>query len=604
MKPDRFWFHRDSFPDYVCRPVARCRLFLPLILLFILNCPVAAAAPHLDFMLENIRHPVFSIRSAGIRLTGSPASNLEINLEQVAIGKQRWRNLHVGCGPVRITRESVICDRGILRIGGQSLKMTFRLSLLQKKFELEVRPVSTRQSKETWQLVIDWQTEKWQGALKVINGDGKYLAGLLPRKKEPVQVRQAILNGNFHLSGDSASVTALSARLNISNLAFSDASGLHAGERISLQLDMDARQDRHGWRWQSKLTWPEGEVFWQPFYFSGGAHQLAAGGTIQDGHIHLSQGEFNLAGIGKADFSAVLNIADQSWQQARFAARNLTLSTLFGNIIRPLVVETALAETEMTGKMDIDWHYPEDNDPSLFIEVHNASLTDAQGRFAVAGLGARLPWSRNVKRDGLIQFDHARVIGIPVGKTQIPIQTEGLQLSIPYAEIPILDGKMAIAHFSAARKDSKSSKDSKDSKDSGDSGWQWQFNGLISPISMEKLTESLQIQPMFGTLSGTIPRVRYANSTVTMEGELVFGIFDGVVVARNLVLTEPLGLTPHLTADIAMHHIDLGLLTHAYSFGNIQGRADVEINDLELINREPVRFDAKITSSEIGRAHV
>lgn len=583
MKPDRLWFRCDRSPDCACCLIARFWRFLPLILLFILSLPVAAS--RLDFMLEDVRHSVFSIRSASIRLAGSSTPSLEINLKRVAIGRQLWRDLYLACSPVRITRESAVCDKGVLQIGGRPLVMAFRLSLLKKRFELEVQPVPVGKSKEKWRLVVNWQAGKWRSVLKIINGEGRYLAdlaGLLPQMEEPIQVRQATLNGDFCLSGDGASVTAFSARLNISNLAFSDTSGLHAGERISLQFDMDAQQSRHGWRWQSRLIWPEGEIFWQPFYFSGGAHQLTTGGTIKDGYIHLSQGEFNLAGIGKADFSAVFGIADQSWQQARIVARDLDLSTLFGNIIRPLAMETALAETEAAGRVDIDWHYPGGVDQSLVADLHNVSLTGTQGRFVVEGLDAHLPWDRNMKQDGWIRFSNARVMEIPLGETQIPIRTEGLQLSIPRAEIPILDGKMLIEHFLATRQNS---------------GWRWQFNGLLSPVSMEKLTESLQIQPMYGTLSGAIPRMSYANSTVTIEGELVFGVFDGVVTVRDLVLTEPLSLTPHLAADIAMHHIDLDLLTHAYSFGNMQGRVDISIRDLELIDWEPVRFDAEITSS-------
>lgn len=56
-------------------------------------------------------------------------------------------------------------------------------------------------------------------------------------------MHQAILNGNIRLSGNNASVSALSARLGISKLSFSDASGLHAGEGIDLQLDADAQQN-------------------------------------------------------------------------------------------------------------------------------------------------------------------------------------------------------------------------------------------------------------------------------------------------------------------------------------------------------------------------
>lgn len=580
MKPDRLWFHRDSFPGCAHRLFTQFWLFF---LIFALCFPAAAITPRFDFTLENIRHPVFSIRSANIKLIGVPSPGLEINLGEVTIGKQIWHDLRLRCNPVHIDRELMDCNAGMLLIGERCLTMNLRISLQHKQFVLEIQPASTNKSKEKWRLKIDWQTDKWQGVLQVVNGDGKFLADLLPQRDDQIQIHQAILNGDIRLGGNGTAVSVLSAQLNVSKLSFSDSSGLHAGEGIDLQLDADVQQKQNGWQWRSKVTWSEGEIFWQPFYFSGEEHQLTARGTVKDERINITQGEFNLTGTGKVNFAAVADIADQSLQQARLSARDLELSTLFASIIRPLVVDTALAETEAAGRANINWRYQGNDNQELIIGLQDVSLTDAHGRFAVERLNARIPWDSNEKRDGSIRFSNAQMVGIPLGEVNIPIETNGMRFSIPRVEIPLLDGKMLIENFVAFMQAS---------------GWQWQFNGLLAPISMEKLTESLHIQPMFGTLSGTIPRMSYANSVMTMDGELVFGIFDGVAVTRNLTLSGLLSLTPHLTMDMAMYHIDLDLLTRAYSFGNMQGRVDVEVNGLELMDWEPVKFDAKLASSK------
>lgn len=579
MKPDWLWFHRDTFPNRTCRLPVRFRLFF---LIFILCFPAAAAMPGLDFTLENIRHPVFTIRSAAIKFTDSPSPALVVALDDLAIGGHRWRDLRLECNQIRVSRGGVDCDTGVLRIGKRSLSATFQLSLEHQSLILEVRPVPVTGSKEQWRFEIGWQGDKWQGMLKIVNGEGAFLADLLPQGEKQIQVHQAKISGDIHLSGNGATVSVLSARLNISKLSFGDPSGLHAGERISLQIDATARQHGNDWQWQGKIAWPEGEIFWQPFYFLGQGHELTAAGTLRDQYINVTQGKLDLAGIGEADFSAVAGIADRSLQ-ARLSATGLKLSSLFDSILRPLAVDTALAETSAGGRASFDWHYQDGEHQSMTVDLQDVSLIDARGRFAVEGLNVHIPWNHNEKRNGSIQFGNARFLGMPLSATRIPVETEGTQFSIPHAEVAILDGKMQIENFSAFMQAS---------------GWQWQFNGALSPVSMERLTESLHIQPMFGTLSGTIPRMSYANSTITMEGELVSGIFDGVAVARNLVLEDPLSLVPRLTMNMAMYHIDLDLLTRAYSFGNMQGRVDVEVNNLELIDWEPVKFDAKLVSSE------
>lgn len=580
MEPRYLWFRRVSIPACICRLATRLWLFF----LLYAGCysPANAAVPYFNFVLENIRHPAFNIHSASIKLTGVLSPVLEINVGELLAGNWRWHDLRLRCNQVRINRELIGCEMGTLELGKLSSSITFQLSLQHKQLVLEVHPFPKKNSGEKWQLMIDWQAEKWRSVLKIVNGEGKFLADLLPQEEDSLQIHQAKLNGSIYLNGSKTSMSALSTQLSINKLSFSDSSGLHVGERINLLLDLDVRRKQDVWQWRGKIIWPEGEVFWQPFYFSGEGHQLTAKGIIKGDHINLSQGELSLTGIGKADFSAIASIPDQAIQQARLSAESLELSTLFGSIIRPLAEETALAETEAAGKVNIAWHYQDNANQSLIIDLQNVSLTDTRERFAVEGLDAYVPWNRNEALDGLIRFSNAQILRIPLGTTHIPIETNGMQLNIPRAEVPILDGRLLIENFIASLQTS---------------GWQWQLNGQLFPISMEKLTEFLQIQPMFGTLSGTMPKMSYTNSTITMEGELVSGIFDGVAVARNLVLTKPLSLTPHLTADVAMHHIDLDLLTRAYSFGNIQGRVDVEVNDLELVNWEPVRFDAKLTSS-------
>jgi len=579
MKSGGVWLHRIDRATCIYKFASRFWLFL----LIAANCSSAGAfVPRFNFMLEDIRHPVFNVRSASIKLTGTPPSVLEINLSELALGGKRWHNLRLQCDRFHITRQLINCSEGWLQLGKRSLSLTFQLSLQHKQFELEIRPLPLKSSVEKWQLVVSWQSEKWRSSLKIVNGDGRFLADLLPQGEEPVQIRQIRLNGDIHVTGNETSILTLLAQVHVSELSFNDAGGLHAGEQVGLQLDLNAHKKRNTWLWQGKLVWPEGEIFWQPFYFSGDGHQLTARGAIHDQHIRVAQAKLGVADMGEIDFSALIDIRNRTLQQARLSAKDLVVSALFANIIRPLAVETALAETEADGRADITWRYQDIEDQSLTIGLRDVSLIDAHERFNFEKINMHLPWDSNENQSGMIQFDRARILGIPLGATTVSVETKGMAISAPHAEVPVLDGELQIRDLQASLQPS---------------GWQWQFSGQLLPVSMEKLTASLQIQPMFGYLSGTIPRVSYANSTVTMEGELVSGMFDGVVVARNLVLTRPFSMTPHLTADMAMYHIDLDMLTRAYSFGNMQGRVDVTVNNLELSNWEPVKFDAKLASS-------
>ncbi len=74
-------------------------------------------------------------------------------------------------------------------------------------------------------------------------------------------------------------------------------------------------------------------------------------------------------------------------------------------------------------------------------------------------------------------------------------------------------------------------------------------------------------------------------------------MFDGTVEAKNLVLLDIFGKAPRVQADVVMQNLDLGLVTRTYSFGNITGRMDARIAGLELVNWQPLKFDARLESS-------
>jgi hypothetical protein len=106
------------------------------------------------------------------------------------------------------------------------------------------------------------------------------------------------------------------------------------------------------------------------------------------------------------------------------------------------------------------------------------------------------------------------------------------------------------------------------------------------------------VTTMRGTLSGEIPLVKYERSTISVEGALLLKVFDGTIIIKDLTLYEPLGIAPRLTANVDMKRLDLDLVTRAFSFGNITGRIDVAMNDFELVNWKPVKFDFALRSSD------
>jgi len=127
--------------------------------------------------------------------------------------------------------------------------------------------------------------------------------------------------------------------------------------------------------------------------------------------------------------------------------------------------------------------------------------------------------------------------------------------------------------------------------------WHWQFAASLSQVSMEQFSQAAGWPKMLGTLAGIIPRVSYDGEEINVDGALLFNMFDGSVAATQLKLADPFGRAPRLSGNLSMRELDLDLLTRTFSFGNMQGRIDVDVNNLELQNWQPARFDARLSSS-------
>jgi hypothetical protein len=104
-----------------------------------------------------------------------------------------------------------------------------------------------------------------------------------------------------------------------------------------------------------------------------------------------------------------------------------------------------------------------------------------------------------------------------------------------------------------------------------------------------------------GTLGGAIPSLRWVDDRFELEGGLSASLFGGFVDITRLSLQQPFGANPVLSGDIAMRQLDLAAITSVFDFGGITGPLDGSINDLRLVNWNPVAFEARLLAGDGGR---
>ena len=527
-----------------------CAIRVQLFLLFSsLSFSVNAAS--LALSVADIAAPDFSAR--GIELTLPQDGSAELRIEALHVQRRELRKLKLRCAAFELSTVGMRCRGGSLdKLPGAALDFSYGFG------------------SGAWQLSVQLRKASAQPLAVFIPAD-------MPR------LTQGMLHGVLRASGDAAGANEFHVNLRLTDVGFSDAEGLHAAEKLRGTLKFDVLRNAARWNWQGDLVWQSGELFWQPLYLGGaGERRLSASGSYDSANFVVEHAEAALSQIGSVQFAAQWDVAQGTLTKASAHGDDLALERLFADYAKPFLADSALADATLSGYADVNWRYDNGATQALRLVLRDAGVADAQRRFAWREVNTAFEWSHDATQHADIAFAGGELLGVPFGGGQWRVQTRGKEFGAEHAVLPLLDGKLELNDFRLRRE--------------GDD-WRWQFGAALSGISMERFSQALGWPRMLGTLAGRIPRVSYDGAAISTEGALLFNLFDGTVVASRLKLADPFGRAPRLYGNLNMRDLDLDLLTRTFSFGSMQGRIDVDVNNLELQNWQPARFDARIASS-------
>ncbi len=402
---------------------------------------------------------------------------------------------------------------------------------------------------------------------------------------EQAKLTTPLINLPFSIKLDSNPIKGVpqyKAELGLKAASFSDSQGLRAGENVTATMQFQASQLKKDWRWQADLDWKEGEVFWQPFYFANGGHQLKARGLFNEQIIKIDEAKLSIAKVGALDLSAELTRPSNRIKNLNAATNTVDLATLYPLILKPLLDKTAVNNLEMAGKGELSVTMCDGEMKAAHLKLQQADIEDKNGRFGLYKINANLPWDYDEAKTLKLAYEGGHLLKVPLGKTDISAGLNRYSLTASAINLPILDGGLNLKDVSAVWLDKQ---------------WHWHLRANIVPISMEDLSRALELPTMQGKVAATIPLVTYSGGLLMTDGDMRFDLFDGTITVNNLAMQTPLGITPRLTGNLEMRNLDLGTLTRTFSFGAIEGKLDGDVKDLRLANWKPVNFDAAFYSS-------
>lgn len=182
---------------------------------------------------------------------------------------------------------------------------------------------------------------------------------------------------------------------------------------------------------------------------------------------------------------------------------------------------------------------------------------------------------------GMLVIESARfgAESIPTTKTAVSLWNNSLRFHQPVL-IPIYGGSVGISNL--ALKDIM--------KDPQEAVLSVEARNL----QLQKLTEALGWYRFGGTLSGSIPKIEWASSSLRTQGQIQIDVFGGHVQISKMEVENPFFSVPSIKLDARFHDIQLEQASDTFEFGRISGILEGVIDNLIITAGQPSQLRADI----------
>jgi len=443
---------------------------------------------------------------------------------------------------------------------------------------------------------VRWEESSWSASVR---GDA---LGLAPWIDDLTRIYPEVdiavsgkANFEANLSGDKHKLHAVYLEVNSEDLAFTDTASTRVGEDVGLQLRLTAEQHSGEWFVDTTLALNRGQIYLEPIYLElkDPPIRTQASAIWREDTHRLEIKRFTYEDPATVRVSAGAHVVFA--QQPELVALDLKVTQanfpkLYNAYLQPVFIGSSLDNLETSGQLTGRIRYQQNQSTSVDLQFDDLSLDDGRKRFGLYGLRGQVRWhNRDEPLMSTLGFSGGHVYQVGLGRTALLVESRNRDVRLLKPTIiPVLDGNLLVESFNLHGMAS--------------SGLEWQFDASLTPISMESFTAAVGWPLMLGELSGMIPEVRYQQGELKVGGALLVRVFDGMITMNNLRLRDPLGPIPQLHADATINNLDLNTLTRTFSFGKIEGRLGGYVKGLELVNWEPVQFDALIETPDDDRS--
>lgn len=500
------------------------------------------------------------------------------------------RKVRVACAELHWRVQAIRCAQGTLDAQWlESVRgaLNFTFPLISNHPTLEIRDLTVAGGKT--RLFYRSRPGEWVAELDVrglrFPRLGKLLAGL-PKGTQ----WQGAGDLKIRLSGDETLKRGLVTG-KLRDFLIANPSGDQVGQQVDATLDTRLRRKGAQWFSEGELRLAKGEFYVAPFYYlhQGQPLQVDWRAAVDPDEWLARVTELRYRHPGVLALDADFSVDGRAAQPLRRISLNLPpteIAGIYQHYLRNWFAAMAYGELETSGTLSLSLQASEKNQ-SVEADFNQVAIRDLTDRFALRGLEGKLYWQsrevpwRELPNATWLQWEAARYGKVPVRLEKplfLLLNAERARLFKP-VEFGVFDGGVNISEFTLQQARDPEKRHLALSLD-------------IQPISMQAVTEALQLPKLGGQLSGMIPKMELKGREFTIGGALLLKLFGGNIVIHQLGIDDPLGAVPMVSAQLNLSDLDLETLTRYFSFGYISGKLGGYVKNLRMIHWQPIAFDA------------
>ena len=558
------------------------RAILHLLPLLLFACTLQAQARVMMAKIERVTTAVATLEGVEVQLDwpADAASGMLVlraaRAEAPDLG-YRFRALEWQCRLVRDGQGGWHCEGDLHASGGKPLRLSLSLASGSTDATLSRGAASValhRSAATPDDTLIDLARVPvaWVQALSSQAwADGRLSAGTLDGRvavrtpaRRPLQVE-----GDLALSG----------------VALETPDGAIAGEQLGGRFHVDFRKPEGAAMLSLDGEVRGGQFLYGTTYVALPEHPVPVGlDAMQRGRQgwSLSSIRWDDGDALRASGSAAFD-ADAAMHGLDIELRSRDLASLGARYLSGWLGIAGLSELDASGALEVRVRMADGTLSSVDARLHDVTL-DAPGKgLSFAGLDGDLRLSGGeVPIDSELRWRSGALQGIAFGPATLPWRSAGGLLHGRAAVVvPVLGGQLRFDDIAIQ-------------PPAGEGGLQVGFGLALQGLQLGELSQALGGPAFRGTLDGSIPAARYAGDRIDFDGGLSMQVFDGSIEVTALSMERPFGVAPTLSADFALHDLDLLAITDVFDFGSVSGRLDGRIDDLRLVDWTPVTFDAEL----------